>query len=442
VTTDLYRAFWRWHFYAGLLALPFLAWLAVTGGLYLFKPEIERAVYGSWITLAAPRDALPPSRLIAAAERQSGGQVTQVELPASGAESWRLRVQVGDQARTAFVDPGTGAVLGTAAAAGVMKTVRDLHSLAITGPLGNALIEIAAGWAIVLVVTGVILWWPRGRNPALALRGPPRKRRFWRDLHAGTGILAGALILFLAVTGMPWSMFWGAQAQQLVDSKGLGRPAPPGSSWAGQAGSIAEGHDHGVAAQRDSLPWAMQASALPAVRAGTDIGVDRAAALARSHGMDAPMIIGLPGESGRPYSFSRVNQRAEDARVLYLEPSSGRVLQDAPFSRFGGGAQVIEWGIATHQGEEYGSANRWIMLAGCLALMLLCVSAPVLWWKRRVKGKVALPPLPRDSRSGVVATVAAGLIGLLYPLTGCTMLVALLVDRALVGRSRRQMVTQ
>jgi len=37
----LYRAVWRWHFCAGLLALPFLLLLSITGGLYLFKPEIE-----------------------------------------------------------------------------------------------------------------------------------------------------------------------------------------------------------------------------------------------------------------------------------------------------------------------------------------------------------------------------------------------------------------
>ncbi|MBG3849539.1 hypothetical protein I4699_04475, partial [Xanthomonas hortorum pv. carotae] len=26
-----YRAVWRWHFYAGLLVLPFIIWLALTG---------------------------------------------------------------------------------------------------------------------------------------------------------------------------------------------------------------------------------------------------------------------------------------------------------------------------------------------------------------------------------------------------------------------------
>ncbi len=31
-----YRAMWRWHFYAGLIVLPVLALMAVTGALYLY----------------------------------------------------------------------------------------------------------------------------------------------------------------------------------------------------------------------------------------------------------------------------------------------------------------------------------------------------------------------------------------------------------------------
>ncbi|RYY51963.1 MAG: PepSY domain-containing protein, partial [Comamonadaceae bacterium] len=33
--SGLYRRVWRWHFYAGLVCLPFLALLALTGALYL-----------------------------------------------------------------------------------------------------------------------------------------------------------------------------------------------------------------------------------------------------------------------------------------------------------------------------------------------------------------------------------------------------------------------
>jgi uncharacterized iron-regulated membrane protein len=27
------RAFWRWHFYAGILCIPFILWLAATGSI-------------------------------------------------------------------------------------------------------------------------------------------------------------------------------------------------------------------------------------------------------------------------------------------------------------------------------------------------------------------------------------------------------------------------
>ena len=37
-----YRLVWRWHFYAGVVVMPFLLLLALTGGLYLFKDEIDR----------------------------------------------------------------------------------------------------------------------------------------------------------------------------------------------------------------------------------------------------------------------------------------------------------------------------------------------------------------------------------------------------------------
>jgi len=41
----LYRVIWRWHFYAGLLTLPVLLTAAVTGGIYVFREELERVIY-------------------------------------------------------------------------------------------------------------------------------------------------------------------------------------------------------------------------------------------------------------------------------------------------------------------------------------------------------------------------------------------------------------
>ncbi|WP_375195811.1 PepSY-associated TM helix domain-containing protein, partial [Sphingobium sp.] len=129
---------WRWHFYAGLIVLPVLALMAVTGALYLYKPEIERAVYHDRIVLRSQGQALPLSRLVAAVEQASGGHVTQLQRPARADESWRLMVG----RAIWFVDPHDGRVLGSLAGGGVMKMVKDLHSLMITGPVGNRLVEV------------------------------------------------------------------------------------------------------------------------------------------------------------------------------------------------------------------------------------------------------------------------------------------------------------
>jgi len=435
MNADLYRAFWRWHFYAGLIALPFLAWLAVTGGLYLFKPEIERIVYARALQVDGQKPSLPVSQIVANAQGTVGGTVTQVDVPQATTESWRLRIETKAGVKTAFVDPSTGAVKGVVSEGGVMQTIHDLHSLALTGPVGNALIEMAAGWAIVLIVTGIMLWWPSGGAPILALRAKPTQRLFWRDLHASVGILGGAIALFLAMTGMPWSVFWGKQVQRVIAESGYGRPPAPGLQPWERHKAAASG---AATARQKSLPWALQEASMPHARHRADVGIDAIVRLSRNLGIGRAVSISIPQNPGEPYSVSRVAHRAQDARVIYVEPETGNVLQDVGHRQFGTGAKIVEWGIATHQGKQYGPANRWVMLAGCIALLLMCITAPVLWWKRRVNGGLARPPEAAVTGNRELAATVAALLGLLFPLTGATMVLAHFVDALLVRRSARR----
>jgi uncharacterized iron-regulated membrane protein len=107
-----------------------------------------------------------------------------------------------------------------------------------------------------------------------------------------------------------------------------------------------------------------------------------------------------------------------------IDAGSGAVVQDIDWRHFGPGAKAVEWGIATHQGQQYGEANRLLMLAGCAALLLLCLTAPVLWWKRRASGGLGPPPGAPVRAVRVVGALMLG-IGLLFPLTGASMVVAL-----------------
>lgn len=416
-----YRAMWRWHFYAGLIVLPVLALMAITGALYLYKPEIERAVYQDRIVVADRGATLAPSRLVAAVERQSGGTVSQIVRPASRDESWRLLVRDGPDGPpvTWFVDPYDGRITGTMRGGGIMKTVKDLHSLALTGAIGNRLVEVVAGWAILLCVTGLYLRWPRRGQPALAVRGRPGGRRFWRNVHGTTGFLSAAVILFLAVTGMPWTDVWGGGLRAIVAANGLGRPKLAVIPW--------------TAPVRDALPWSLRdGGAAPGGAAG--IGVDAVAALVARRGVAGGYTLVMPGTPGAPYLVATAVIRAQDARAITIDAGSGAVVQDIDWRHFGGGAQAVEWGIATHQGQQYGEGNRLLMLAGCLCLLALCITAPVLWWKRRRGGGLSAPP----SATPVARRRIAGMmlvLGLVFPLTGLSM-VAALAGEWLVGRLR------
>jgi uncharacterized iron-regulated membrane protein len=78
----LYRAVWRWHFIAGLLVLPFLILMAITGGIYLFKDELDHIIYRAWdeVPPHATR-VLPTSAIISFVQAATGSQVLQLTQP-------------------------------------------------------------------------------------------------------------------------------------------------------------------------------------------------------------------------------------------------------------------------------------------------------------------------------------------------------------------------
>ena len=426
---EVYRAFWRWHFYAGLLVLPVLMLLALTGGLYLFKDELTAIAQRPLTVVADGPGTTRPSTWVAQAELAAGGKVRQLVVPARGDRSVQLTLDTDDGARTAYVDPHTGQALGVGAPGGLMGWVKRLHSLDLAGPVANLLVEIVAGWAIVLVATGIFLWWPRGRGGGVVtVRGAPARRVFWRDLHAVTGVFAGLVIVFLAATGMPWSAFWGKEVRQITTQAGWGRPRPP----------IAQPH-HAGEAPVEGVPWALQAHAAPASgHAHASLGVDAMVERAKAAGLTDGFTLTLPKSHGGAWTAAYMPDRVERTRTLYLDGGDGRVIADLGYRDFGPAAKVIEWGIAVHQGQQFGLLNKLVMLAGCIAIWLLGVSAIVMWWKRRPKGRLAAPVPPADRRAymGLLALVLP--LTVFYPLVGASLAAALSFDLILRRLSPRR----
>jgi len=318
-----------------------------------------------------------------------------------------------------------------------METVRGLHSLILIGPWANYLIEIVAGWTVILAATGVYLWWPRGRPVGVvSLRqGDPSRRPFWRDLHAVTGLYAGAVIVFLAVTGMPWSAFWGETVLGWMKTHGLGQPeAPPAAHGWHAAGDAPVG-----------VGWTMegltlQAHSAPPAAGPPPIQLSAILALAEGEGLKRPYVVSIPREAGLAYTAAREVRQVEDARTLYLDGASSRVLADIGYVRYGAGAKAVEWGIAVHQGTQYGRINQFLMLGGCIAVWILALSAALMWWKRRpprlAPPSLGAPPAPPGGRARVAVVAIVLPLAILYPLTGLSLLAALAAERAILALAR------
>lgn len=452
---DIYRAVWRWHFYAGLLVLPFLVWLALTGGLVLFKDEIDGQLHRALKTVppsAGPmRDA---GELVAAALAQHPGTLRSFTVPARPDASAEVGiVTAGGERRTVYVDPYRAQVLGELPHEGTVAwTIRKLHSLKFFSAWARGAIEIAAGWAVLLVLTGVYLWWPRGqRGGVVSVRGRPAQRVFWRDLHAVTGLAVGAVLLFLAVTGMPWSVLWGAQVNRWANGHNFGYPAgvrvqlpmsqallPEGghTAWSLAQARVPESVDAAAdkddphAGHGDHAGHAAPQAALPRGMIGLD------AALARFAQQDiAPgHTVLLPQGPRGVYTASVYPDDLARQRVIHLDAYSGRVLLDMGYADYGPLGRTLEWGINVHMGQQYGRANQWLLALACAAIVLLCASAGAMWWKRRPAGRLGVPPPPTERRVlyGVLALLAIG--GIVFPLVGASMAVMAVVDAVVQRR--------
>ena len=474
----LYRRVWRWHFYAGLVCLPFLVLMAMTGALYLYKDPIESLVYShlryaggaAGAPAAAPgAAALDPEALVARAVAARPGQPVRFVAPAEPGRSAEVGIATAQGAVGVYLDPATGRVLGELPdGERLAEVVKRLHSLEIVGKLANYWVEVVAGWAIVLVVSGVFLWWPRGRKGGVySVRARPAQRLWWRDLHAVTGVTAAAAIVFLAVTGMPWSAYWGQQFGRITSEMGIGLPKylfgpGPASStpltnaggtvpWlisqapvpqsqpvpeahAGEAGDASHGahaaHDNaqGHGGHANHGQPAPEPSGTASAPAAPSIGLNQAMTSFENLGLATGIPVSLPRGPRGTYTAMQFPADVRGQRVVHLDRYSGAVLADVGYPHYGAAGRAIEWGINIHTGPQFGWVNQLVMLVACLSIIALAITSAMMWWKRRPKGRLAAPPRRAGDRAAIGAIAVAAALGLIYPLLGASMLVALVVD--------------
>jgi uncharacterized iron-regulated membrane protein len=217
-STRLYRAVWRWHFYAGLYVIPFLMVLAVTGFfMMLFTTYLPE--YGDRISVTPQAQMLEPTAIAEAARVSLGAEATLKEFrtPYDNATPALVKVAMGEVAYIVAVDPYTGSILRTTGEEDTWNLwLEKIHGTLLLGDTGDRMLEIAASLGVIMFLTGVFMWWPTASKffSALVPKFGAKGRSLWVTLHETTGAWMSVILLFFTITGLAWSGIWGSKFTQ------------------------------------------------------------------------------------------------------------------------------------------------------------------------------------------------------------------------------------
>ncbi|WP_106743706.1 PepSY-associated TM helix domain-containing protein [Yoonia maritima] len=436
----LYFAAWRWHFYTGLVVIPFLTILAVTGMLMLWIAWIDGR--DGERTVVTPQDILAPisTQADAVVAAIPDGVLKQYVAPRTDDVAALFRVDQGDDAIMVAVDPYTAQVIETfPRRSGWYDFVDGIHSDLMLGVAGDRMIETAASLCLVLVATGLYMWWPRQGGWKRALLPTfGRGRGLWKSLHGVVGIWVSLILVLFLISGLSWAGIWGGKMVQAWSQF-------PAEKWDNIP--LSDETHASMNHSRHEVPWALEQTPMPA--SGGDAGqvaitgavtIDTVDALAREIGFDARYQLNVPSGDAGVWTLSRDSMSTDSTnptsdRTVHVDRFTGKVLADVRYADYSLAGKAMAVGIALHMG----TLGLWSVLANtvvCLSVIFLCVSALVLWWKRRPTkaGRLAAPPMPKEMPLWQGAALVGLGVSMAFPMAGLALLTVLAIDTLILSR--------
>lgn len=358
------------HRWVGLTFGCLLIFAAVTGSLLVLASPLDAALHPELFRSSAVARA-PLQSVVSQMRAEFGPEATfNIRLPVYAEGSLQVGVS-GPWIGTVYVDAASAQELGRRAAReGFFNTLFELHSTLYAGDTGRATLACAALAYCALLLSGLVLWWPRRWAHALAVRTRLGSKVALRDLHRAAGAALGTLVLASVVTGA--YMAWRPLASWVTFLSGAQISAPP------------------------SMKPAPESS--PFITASVDAAVQRA----QEHwpGGRASVVHVPPGS----VAAARVRMRlAEDPHpigmsTVWLDPVTGRVRQARRWSELEHGSRAFSIIYPLHSGSLFGMTTLVATFLAGVALAGFGCTGIWTWWHRRFTPQGQ--PHPREAGYG------------------------------------------
>lgn len=360
----MHRLLLLFHRWVALTAGIVIVAVALSGSAIVFEGAMDRGFHPELWRVTPGRAPISLDTIVARV--RAGNPKTPVTgLTLSPAPDRASVAQAG--ATQVFVDPYTGAVRGTRTSAEWNATLpRRLHVFHVSlmaSKIGSAIVGIATTIALLLVLSGTLVWW---RDKIWRVKWSASWKRVNFDLHHALGLFAALVLIIITLTGMTIHY---SSLNTLMYKLDRTRPpeVPDQSKPLGPATQISV----------DSL-YHLATTALPGARV---------------------MFLSLPPKGDQPFvaAMRYPEDRTPGGRSrVFVDRYRGTVLLAVSTRQAEAGTRLANSIRSLHTGDILGKPTEAIWLAAAIILVMQGVTGFLMWWNARAS-RAALARADRDA---------------------------------------------
>jgi uncharacterized iron-regulated membrane protein len=375
LTAPRKTTFRRWlfqiHLWLGLILGPIIGIVGLTGAIIVFRYELNRVTTPGTAYVEPGETPLTIDEIVTRVHKaRPGDTLRQAGWGEVGpGNAWNFRSQSPDGHRIhTYVNQYTGAITGMDDYQGKwMQWFFDLHAQLLAGDTGEFINGFIGLTAVLLSVTGLVIWWPGLAHWTFGfryLRGASWKRQNY-DLHKVVGFYSSAALAVVSFTGAYFAFpdLYNRGAELLTGTKVT------------------------VGAPKADTDWRSRQVSLEAFIKAAEQAQPGARAIS----------FAFPQKAGDPVTV-RTKEEKDWHRIglnyVYLEPADARIIRSDRFSDVTLGTKAILFVYPLHFGRFGGrlspSAFYGVMLVYVilgLAPFALMVTGLLMYWNRSLSKK-------------------------------------------------------
>lgn len=197
------------HLWTGLSLGLFLVVLSLTGVILMYQSAILSTWHPELNTTGNTSDSLTADVLTLANhhswDESDTHKITMIQVPQFPEFHYQIKSQSPHGQRIDYIDPNTlSKVLSRSNEDDFILWIFQLHSHLLSGDSGEQMLGVLASLSVLLIVSGLWVWWPGRRRLKQHITVPRTKNStawlMW--FHRTSGILIAPLLLIAVFTGL------------------------------------------------------------------------------------------------------------------------------------------------------------------------------------------------------------------------------------------------